>query len=144
MIFIIIVVVVLILAIASGNPTNNVNQNLVVKRKLQAAQDKYDIEHGITKEDRIELERKLAIVIKNRDSDEVNEKNERLAYLNHNHIAYCPKCTSQSVTPVKKGFGVGKAAAGGLILGPVGLVGGAIGANKIEFVCANCGHRYKR
>lgn len=36
------------------------------------------------------------------------------------------KCTGES----NKGFSVGKAAAGGLLLGPIGLVGGALGKRK--------------
>jgi len=35
----------------------------------------------------------------------------------------CPKCRSSQVTANNKGFGLGKAAVGGLLLGPVGLLG---------------------
>jgi RNA polymerase subunit RPABC4/transcription elongation factor Spt4 len=38
----------------------------------------------------------------------------------------CPKCGSTQLTANTKGFGVGKAAVGGLLLGPVGLLGGFI------------------
>jgi len=50
------------------------------------------------------------------------------------NLCYCPKCHSTSITVVKKGFGLGKAAVGAVLLGPIGLVGGALGANKIEKV----------
>ncbi|MFC2106442.1 hypothetical protein ACFLS0_06810 [Candidatus Bipolaricaulota bacterium] len=55
----------------------------------------------------------------------------------------CPKCGSSQLTAGKKGFGLGKAAAGGLLLGPIGLLGGAIGKNKVMITCLNCGHQWK-
>lgn len=54
----------------------------------------------------------------------------------------CPKCGSTQIQITKKGFGLGKAAAGGLLIGPVGLLGGAIGSNKIQRVCINCKHTF--
>lgn len=57
-------------------------------------------------------------------------------------VVKCPQCGSQSIQLMKKGFGLGKAAAGGLMLGPVGLLGGAVGSNKVQRVCANCGHKF--
>ncbi|WP_275677557.1 TerD family protein [Neobacillus drentensis] len=54
----------------------------------------------------------------------------------------CPRCHSTSVTTGKKGFGLGKAAIGGLILGPVGLLGGFIGKNQLKFTCNHCGNAW--
>ena len=35
----------------------------------------------------------------------------------------CPKCSSMNIATGQKGFGLGKAAVGGLLLGPVGTAG---------------------
>lgn len=55
----------------------------------------------------------------------------------------CPACGSSQLTAGKKGFGLGKAAVGGLLLGPLGLLGGAIGKNKVLITCLKCGHQWK-
>ena len=61
----------------------------------------------------------------------------------------CPMCGEHSkwivVDDSKKGFSVGKAAAGGILLGPVGLVGGALGKKTKTYCCGKCGfkHDYK-
>jgi stress response protein SCP2/tellurite resistance protein len=51
----------------------------------------------------------------------------------------CPRCHSTNVRTGEKGFGLGKAAIGGLILGPIGLLGGFIGKNQLKFNCQSCG-----
>lgn len=63
--------------------------------------------------------------------------------LQNEKILYCPKCHSTSVSINKKGFGLGKGALGFLALGPVGLLGGLIGANKLKVTCLNCGNEFK-
>ena len=55
----------------------------------------------------------------------------------------CPKCRSTQITANKKGFGLGKAAVGGVLLGPLGLLGGVIGGNKIRITCLKCGHVFQ-
>ncbi|WP_434007035.1 double zinc ribbon domain-containing protein [Geobacter sulfurreducens] len=54
----------------------------------------------------------------------------------------CPSCGSFQVSAGGKGFGLGKAAAGGLLLGPVGLLGGLLGSKKIVCSCLKCGHNW--
>lgn len=73
----------------------------------------------------------------------VRTAQDRIAENRRNGVACCPKCGSTSLTANKKGYGLGKAAVGAVIAGPVGLVGGAVGANKIRVTCLNCGHRFK-
>lgn len=55
----------------------------------------------------------------------------------------CPKCGSNQITAQNKGFGLGKAAVGGLMLGPVGLLGGLIGSKKVNVICLKCGHKWE-
>ncbi|MDQ7092413.1 TerD family protein [Desulfosporosinus sp. PR] len=54
----------------------------------------------------------------------------------------CPRCNSTRVTAGRKGFGIGKAAIGGMMLGPVGLLAGFIGSRNLEFVCLTCRGRW--
>ena len=55
----------------------------------------------------------------------------------------CPMCGERInwklVDTSNKGFSVGKAAVGAVLLGPVGLVGGALGKKKEYYVCRKCG-----
>lgn len=55
----------------------------------------------------------------------------------------CPKCSSTQISAGDKGFGLGKAAAGGLLLGPVGLLGGLIGSKKVYVTCLKCGYKWE-
>ncbi|MBQ4465975.1 MAG: hypothetical protein II916_08455 [Oscillospiraceae bacterium] len=57
----------------------------------------------------------------------------------------CPNCGEavqwKKVGTQNKGFSVGKAAVGGLLLGPVGLVGGALGKKQDTYYCGKCGFK---
>ena len=54
----------------------------------------------------------------------------------------CPACGAtnewRKVGEGKQGFSVGKAAVGGLLLGPIGLLGGALGKHKSVYFCTKC------
>lgn len=53
---------------------------------------------------------------------------------------HCPRCRSTQVSAQSKGFGLGKAAVGGLLIGPVGLLGGLVGSRKVRLHCLKCAH----
>ena len=55
----------------------------------------------------------------------------------------CPKCGSSQITADKKGYGLGKAVGGGLLLGPIGLLGGLIGSKKVMVTCLKCGQQWE-
>lgn len=59
--------------------------------------------------------------------------------------SHCPACgksgTWKKVGESRKGFSVGKAAAGGILLGPLGIIGGALGQKKQTYYCTSCGFR---
>ncbi|MBC9786619.1 hypothetical protein H1S01_19425 [Heliobacterium chlorum] len=59
------------------------------------------------------------------------------------HTVKCKKCGSSQVSVGDKGFGLGKAAIGGILLGPVGLLGGLVGSKKTVIICLKCGHRWE-
>lgn len=54
----------------------------------------------------------------------------------------CPYCGSTEITAQKKGFSAGKAVAGGLLAGPVGLAAGGIGSGKVKCTCLRCGRTW--
>lgn len=59
----------------------------------------------------------------------------------------CPMCGERFnwklVDTSNKGFSVGKAAAGAVLLGPIGLVGGALGKKKQSYYCGKCGFNHE-
>ena len=58
----------------------------------------------------------------------------------------CPMCGSykwHKVDTQRKGFSLGKAAVGGVLLGPVGLLGGALGKKKSYYCCGECGFQHE-
>lgn len=60
----------------------------------------------------------------------------------------CPKCnhvnTMEAMGERKGGFSGGKAVAGGVLLGPVGIAAGALGKKKTTYQCSNCGYTIEK
>jgi len=56
---------------------------------------------------------------------------------------HCPKCGSTQITANKKGFSGGKAVAGVVLTGGIGLLAGTIGSKKIIITCLSCGNHFK-
>jgi predicted nucleic-acid-binding Zn-ribbon protein len=54
----------------------------------------------------------------------------------------CTKCGSTQITAQKKGFSVGKAAAGVILTGGIGLAAGAIGSGTVLVTCLKCGNNW--
>lgn len=70
----------------------------------------------------------------------IREKN----YVSKDHQVRCPKCGSTQLSANKKGFSLGKAVAGGVIVAPIaGVATGMIGKNKVIVTCLNCGKQFK-
>ncbi|MDE6276437.1 MAG: hypothetical protein K2M75_07895 [Clostridia bacterium] len=59
----------------------------------------------------------------------------------------CPICGEEPgwkrIDEQKKGFSAGKALAGGILLGPIGLVGGLFGKKKALYICTKCGFQHE-
>jgi tellurium resistance protein TerD len=57
-------------------------------------------------------------------------------------ILCCPKCGSKDIHIDKRGFDAGGACCGAVLLGPLGLLCGQSGANKLEKTCLSCGKKF--
>lgn len=55
----------------------------------------------------------------------------------------CPKCNSNQITANKKGFSGGKAVAGAVLTGGIGILAGTIGSGKVVITCLACGNKFK-
>jgi len=76
--------------------------------------------------------------------DAANQAKNAPAAANPDLVVSCPKCGSTQVVGGDKGFGLGKAAVGGVVTGsPIGLLGGFIGSKKAMVSCMNCGNRWE-
>lgn len=55
----------------------------------------------------------------------------------------CPKCGSRELHAEHKGFSGGKALAGVLVTGGIGLLAGTIGSRDTQITCLKCGKKFK-
>jgi tellurium resistance protein TerD len=55
----------------------------------------------------------------------------------------CPRCGSNNIFVAKKGYSASNGCCGAVLLGPLGLLCGQSGANKLEKTCLNCKKKFK-
>ena len=55
----------------------------------------------------------------------------------------CPKCGSRELHAEHKGFSGGKALAGAILTGGIGLLAGTIGSKDTQITCIKCGNKFK-
>ncbi len=55
----------------------------------------------------------------------------------------CPKCRSRELHSQHKGFSGGKALAGAVLTGGIGLLAGTIGSKDVQITCLKCGNKFK-
>lgn len=75
--------------------------------------------------------------------DQIERKPNKTATVKEVQELKCPVCKSTNLTANNKGFGLGKAVVGGLLIGPVGLLGGLVGSKKPVFICLKCGNQFE-
>lgn len=62
---------------------------------------------------------------------------------NKDEYLCCPKCHSRELHSEQQGFSGGKALAGAVLVGGVGILAGTIGSKDVNITCLKCGHRFK-
>lgn len=55
----------------------------------------------------------------------------------------CPKCHSKELHSEHQGFSGGKALAGAVLTGSIGMLTGTIGSKEVRITCLKCGHHFK-
>ncbi|MBC7340886.1 MAG: hypothetical protein H5U02_00270 [Clostridia bacterium] len=72
-----------------------------------------------------------------------NSRTKTAYYQSEDKPLKCPRCGSSQLHAGDKGFSLGKAVAGGVLIGPIGLLGGLIGSKKTMITCLKCGYRWQ-
>ena len=57
--------------------------------------------------------------------------------------AKCPKCKSDDVAIVQKGFDSDGGTCGCCLFGPIGLLLGFLGSGGVRGICQSCGHKWQ-
>lgn len=55
----------------------------------------------------------------------------------------CPRCHSKELHSEHQGFSGGKALAGAMLVGGIGLLAGTIGNKDVQITCLKCGRKFK-
>lgn len=84
-----------------------------------------------------------AIVCRYCGRDLVTENSPRISDLQEGNIIKCPLCGSTQITANQKGFNSLNAVTGAVLLGPVGILGGLFGSQKIFITCMRCGYKWE-
>ena len=95
--------------------------------------DRIEADKEKRKKEELERAERLREAARLQREEQTRKANEPIA---------CPLCGCTQITPVPKGFSFGRAAVGGLLLGPLGGLAGGIGSKKIQIACLKCGHRW--
>lgn len=72
-----------------------------------------------------------------------NPINQSPSQIKSDDTLKCPKCGSSQLTSNKKGFSGGKAVAGAVLTGGIGILAGTIGSGKVVITCLKCGYKFK-
>lgn len=72
-----------------------------------------------------------------------NPMNDRPHYTEDKEFLVCPKCKSKDLHTGQTGFSGGKALAGAVLAGGIGILAGTIGSNEVIITCLKCGNRFK-
>lgn len=108
---------------------------------IKIASDKRYIEH--CRGEYTEEEKSNQFTKRIEEQARIDKLNQKRTPINDD-VVRCPKCGSSQLTANKKGFSLGKAVAGGVLLVPIaGVATGMIGKNKIIITCLSCGKQFK-
>ena len=84
------------------------------------------------------------LIVDSKEHRPITTSTPPIAQSNHSeNVLKCPRCQSTQLHVGDKGFSVGKAAVGHLLVAGVGLIGGFIGSKKIMITCLKCGYKWQ-
>ena len=73
----------------------------------------------------------------------MNQQPQQVLQPQQEEYLCCPRCGSRELHAEHKGFSGGKALAGALITGGIGLLAGTIGSRDTQITCLKCGKKFK-
>ncbi len=80
----------------------------------------------------------LAKDVQTKIDNQFKQKSEEMTGL------FCPKCHSKNIHIDKKGYSLTKGVVGTVVAGPLGLLFGKHGSNKLRYTCLNCNHQWEK
>ena len=76
-------------------------------------------------------------------SEQIIKEHEVNDNVNNEGVLCCPYCGSTQLHSEQKGFSGGKALAGAVAVGGIGLLAGTIGSKDVMVTCLKCGKKVK-